>query len=156
MSENNEENLDNSKKQLKKELNEKMNKVVFKNIIIAIVIIIYFMFLNLGYYNIQKSNYITDLQVFSASILTIAIILFEKSYSKDNEGIFLNGIEALIVAIITLVMPSVAFGSSEVIHYILSFSFIYFAIYYAIKSFFQAKKIKKEYKISDVREIVKK
>ena len=134
---------------------KKIHKVVFKNLIIVVAIFIYFMFLNLGYYNIEKSVYIIDLKVFSIAILAIAIICFEKSYVKDNEAIFLNGIEALLLAFITLIMPYTLFETSDTVRDSFMMSCIYFGVYYIIKSLVQMIKIKRDYSISDVKEIIK-
>ena len=111
--------------------------------------------MNLGYYNIEKSVYITDLKVFSIAILAISLICFEKSYVKDNEAIFLNGIEALLLAFITLLMPYTLFETSDAIRNAFMMASIYFCVYYIIKSLVQMIKIKRDYSMSDIREIVK-
>ena len=68
------------KKRLPQEIKDEIYKKVFYNIFFAIGIIIYFMFLNLGFYNIEKNIFIQDAYVFSIVILVLSIILFEKSY----------------------------------------------------------------------------
>ena len=144
-----------ARKKLSPELKEIRNKMILKNLWIAIFITIYFLFLSLGNYNIDRAVFTTDLHVFSAAILVLSICLFEKGYKKDDEGIFLNGVEALVVAFVTLIMPYTMFEASPTIHFIASLSFIYFTVYYLIKSLVQAVRLKKKYTTSDVRELVK-
>lgn len=144
-----------ARKKLSPELKEIRNKMILKNLWIAIFITIYFLFLSLGNYNIDRAVFTTDLHVFSAAILVLSICLFEKGYKKDDEGIFLNGVEALVVAFVTLIMPYTMFEASQTLHFIASFSFLYFTVYYLIKSFVQAVRLKKKYTTSDVRELVK-
>ena len=48
------------------------------------------------------------------------------------------------------------FEAGKTVHLIASFAFIYFVIYYAIKTIVQVVRLRKKYKASDVRELVKK
>ena len=145
-----------AKQTLSPEYKKTKKKIILKNLWISIFIMIYFTFLDLGNYNIDKAIFITDLHVFSIAILIFSIYLFEKGYKKDDEGIFLNGVEALFVAITTLIMPYTMFEAGKTVHLIASFAFIYFVIYYAIKTIVQVVRLRKKYKASDVRELVKK
>ena len=61
----------------------------------------------------------------------------------------------MVVAFVTLIMPYTMFEASQTIHFIASFSFLYFTVYYLIKSLVQAVRLKKKYTTSDVRELVK-
>lgn len=72
------------KKILPKEQLDHIHKRVFTNLMIATVIIVYFIFIILGYVNIKREAFLIDLRVFSLAILLGAILLFEKSYQKDN------------------------------------------------------------------------
>ena len=153
----NEENVSlKNRKKLPNELKQTRNKILFKNLWIAILITLYFLFINLGSINIERSVFIVDLKVFSLAILVLAIILFEKGYQQDNEWLFLNGVEALMVALITLFMPYMFWKPTMTLELFFYLSFLYFIVYYFIKSLVQAKKIKKKYMHSDAREIVKK
>lgn len=145
-----------SKKKIPQKLKEKIYNKIFINTIIAIIIVIYFGFLNLGYNNIEKEVFITDLKVFSFAILALSIILLEKGYKKDNAGIFLNGIETFCISFITLFMTHTFFESSIFVREIVSLSFLYIAIYYMLKSVIVYIKEIKNYKnnISDVRDII--
>lgn len=144
-----------ARKKLPEYIKDKRNNIIFKNIIIAILVTLYFAFLQLGYCNITKNVYVNDLRVFSTVLLVISIIFFENGYKKDNEGIFLYGVETLLIAFITLTMPFTMFEASRTMHIFIELSFIYFIIYYIIKSLIQVRKVKKEYLTSDVRELVK-
>lgn len=144
-----------ARKKLPEYIKDKRNDIIFKNVIIAIIITVYMAFLQLGYCNISKNVYINDLKVFSTVLLVISIIFFENGYKKDNEGIFLYGVETLLIAFITLTMQFTMFEAPRTIHIFAELSFIYFIIYYIIKSLIQVRKVKKEYLTSDVRELVK-
>lgn len=151
------EQIQEKRKLLKQESN-KINAKVFENVVLAIFIMLYVIFLNLGFVNIERSVYITDLKVFSASLLILAIILFEKAYTKENSILGIHGIESLVLGFITmfLIYDAIKYPSSYIF---ISLSYAYlFAAYYIIKATIIAVKMKKEYrdKLSDMKEIVKK
>lgn len=137
---------------------KKLNKRIFANLILAVSITLYFCIINLGYKNIAKDTFISDLQVFSTTILVASIVLFEKSYKKEDEKLCLYGIEMLVLAIITLLMPYIYFYSTDSIRIICSCLSIYLSIYYVAKCMIIQKKARKQHldNLSDVKEIVKK
>ena len=147
-----------NKEKIPKEVRENIYDKIFINTIIAILVVIYFGFLNLGYRNIEQEVFITDLKVFSFSILVLSIILLEKGYKKDSPATFLNGIETFCISFITLFMTYTFFESSDVTRKIVSLSFLYISIYYMLKSIYVYIKEIKNYKsnLSDVRDIVSK
>ena len=145
-----------ARKKLPKEIKEKRNKAIIKNLIIGIAILLYFIVLNLGYINIVKDVFSIDLKVFSVILLSISIVLFEKGYKNDNEEIFFNGAEILVLAFITLIMPYIMYEAPRNTSILVKLSFLYFVIYYIIKALFNARKVEKEYLASDAKEIVKK
>lgn len=147
-----------NKKKLPRKVRENIYDKIFINTIIAIVIVVYFGFLNLGYRNIEQEVFITDLKVFSFSILVLSIILLEKGYKTDNSGVFLNGIETFCISFITLFMTHTFFKSGDVTRQIVSLSFLYISIYYMLKSVVIYIKEVKKYKssMSDVRDIIRK
>lgn len=144
-----------NRKRLPQETKQKRKNVVLKNMIIAIFTIVYFMFLNIACFNVENSIYIILLQVFSGIFLVVSIMLFEKGYKKDNEGIFLNGVEALVISFVTMLMQF-KFDDSKTIRLIFTLIFVVFILYYVLKSIIQARNLKKSYKASDVEELVKK
>ena len=144
-----------NRKKIPKEIKNKRNNKIFKNLLIANAITIYFLFVNLGFYNIESLIYSFDLKLFSIALLILAIVLFEKGYKKDDEGIFLNGIEMLFVSFLTLIMQYRLIERNDTIEILFGLSFMYFIIYYIIKSLIQARIIEKQYATSDIKEIVK-
>ena len=144
--------------EMDEEMLEKVRSSIFKNLLIAIVLLIYFYFVNLGYINIGKNIFITDLKVFSLCILVMSIILFEIAYYKDNGVLAIHGIEALVLAITTIYLINPYFYMARVFLLIpLTVPFA-FAIYYVVKSTIIYIGKRKEYvtSLSDVSEIIKK
>lgn len=146
------------KKILPKEQLDHIHKRVFTNLMIATVIIVYFIFIILGYVNIKREAFLIDLRVFSLAILLGAILLFEKSYQKDNGTICIYGIETLALAIVTLVSIYVCILFETKFVLLVAIASYSFAIYYIAKAIVIHKKMTKEYikSLSDIKEIVKK
>ena len=113
---------------------KKIYKRIFKNIIAAIMVIIYFMFINLGYVKLIPETYLIDQQVFSIITLGIAIIIFEKAYKKDDSEIAIFGIETLALAICTLMTISIVENYGAKYTNSITIISIIFAIYYVAKS----------------------
>lgn len=90
--------------------------------------------------------------------MALAIIKFEQGYKQDKEGIFLVGIEALVLALFTLFMTVLISIEEQIFKNIIENSALFIIVYYLLKSFVIIRKIKKEHKkkISDVRDIIKK
>lgn len=158
------QNIENLEKEILKnkelpsgELN-KINKKVFENIIIADIIMAFLYFVSLGSLNIESLIFITDLKVFSISLVILSIILFEISYKKENGNIAIHGIETLFLAIFTLLSISIYTIYLKEFHlYVATFSFLC-GIYYVGKSIIIYKKMKKKYftSLNDIDEIIKK
>lgn len=146
------------KKKIPKEIKDVMNKRIFRNLIFAILVILYFIFLNLGFSNIEKSIFNQDTAVFAITSLAISIVLFEKAYREEKGYLAIHGIEVLAVALFTLFIPYTYFYFDSTIVKVVMLVPMYFAVYYIVKSaiiFIQTKN-KQKNKISDVKEIVKK
>lgn len=152
-----EEDLSKNKK-LTPELKKKIRKIFGKNIFIIGLILIYMALLTLAFYKMELNTLSTDLKVLSTGFLAFAIIKFEQGYKNDNEGIFLTGIELLVLAIITLFMTVLISTDEHFFQSIIMGISIFVAVYYIVKSFVIRGKIKKQHKkqVSDVRDIVKK
>ena len=101
---------------------------------IAIVVIIYFIFVNLGYYNIEPLKYLKDLQVFSIVTIGITIIIFERAYKKDSGELTIYGIESLIVSICTLMTIYIGMHYKDKFTYIINAIAMLFGVYYVAKS----------------------
>ena len=147
-----------TKKQLPGELQDQIKKIQFRNLTICIAIMALICTFHLGYFNIEKAEFIVDLKFFAIVVLLIAIVLFEKAYKKDKGALWIYGIEALVFASYILFLPYIYFYSSTMIKAIFAISPLYFGVYYATKCIVIESRIKKEYykNLSDVKEIVKK
>lgn len=142
------------KQNLPKEEIEKINKYIFQNILVAICILIYFIFLNLGYRNIQSDVYATDLKVFSMCALFLAIALIENAYKKDDGRIAIYGIEMIVVSLITTALIYVQLMLAERYTYIVTSISYIFAIYYLIKSIIIYLKKRKKYFVDDMKKMI--
>ena len=148
----------NKQTKLSKDEKKKINKRIFQNIVMAIGIVVYFIFINLGFNNIEESTYLTDLKVFGAVTIGITIILFEKAYKKDSGELTIYGIEMLIIAICTLLTNYIyKFYYSKYMYIITSIAML-FAVYYVGKSIVIYVKMKNKAlkKASDIHKIVRK
>lgn len=152
-----EEDLSRNKK-LTPELKKKIRKTFGKNILIIGLILMYMGLLTLSFYKMELNTLSTDLKVLSVGFLAFAIIKFEQGYKKDNEGIFLTGVEALVLALITLFMTVLISTSENFFKNVILGISIFVTVYYLLKSLVIRSKIKKQHKkqVSDVRDIVKK
>ena len=122
--------------------------------LVAIAIMIYFIFLILGFYNIEFSVYQTDLKVFAMCILFLAILLLEKAYKESSSRLAIFGIETMVIAIITLALIYInIMFSTKYINIILVISYI-LAIYYIVKSIIIYVKGRKKYFVDNMKEII--
>ena len=135
-----EENIQKIKKELENKhklpenTKEEMNRKIQINILIAITIMLYFFFLNVGFINIEQYSFLSDLKAFSIIILTGAIILFELAYKRDEGRYAIFGIEALILAIITLLLTYAVVFFSDKFKIVLVITSLTFTIYYTVKA----------------------
>lgn len=156
------DNVDDLKKELAtktkipKDVREKIYAKIFKEIGMAILIFLYFLLLNMGYTKLEKDVFSEDLHNFAGILAISTVIVFEIAYKKDNGEIALHGVELLVLAVITLFMPYIYFYRGIAVKFLYSFSSMYIAIYYSIKSLFVYEREVKKYKaeLSDVKEIV--
>ena len=133
----------------------KINKKIFQNIMLAIGIVIYFIFINLGFINLEQSKFIKDLQVFSIITIGITIIIFETAYKKDSGELAIYGIEFLILSICTLLTIFIGINYNNKLSYIINIIAILFAIYYVGKSIIIYIKLRKKAlkRVSDINKI---
>ena len=145
-------------KRLTPELKIKIRKIYAKHFLVIGLIFVYTGIITLAFYKMELNTLATDLKVLSLGFLCFAIIKFEQGYKKDNEGIFLIGVEALVLALMTLFMTSfISIEENEFKNITTGFC-VFALIYYLLKNFIMINKIKKEHKkqISDVRDIIHK
>lgn len=145
-----------TKIQIPKDVKEKIYAKIFKEMGMAILIFLYFLLLNLGYVKLEKEVFNEDLHNFAGILIVSTVIVFEIAYKKDNGEIALHGVELLVLSVITLFMPYIYFYRGIAVKFLYSFSSMYIAIYYAIKSLIVYEKEIRKYKdsLSDVKEIV--
>lgn len=150
-----EEQIETAKKMPKDE-KKKIYKKVFSNIILGIVVTLYFIGIGIGFLNIDGPTFITDLKVFSLSILEIAIILFEFAYGKDDDKTALYGVEMLFVAIMSLVLLYTCILHKDKFIAVANIVACIGVLYYLVKSIsiYIREKLKWKKTISDVKEIV--
>lgn len=150
-----EEQIETAKKMPKDE-KKKIYKKVFANIILGIVVTLYFIGIGIGFLNIDGPTFITDLKVFSLSILAIAIILFEFAYGKDDDKTALYGVEMLFVAIMSLVLLYTCILHKDKFMAVANIVACIGVLYYLVKSIsiYIREKLKWKKTISDVKEIV--
>mgnify|MGYP004598300207 CR=1 FL=1 len=139
-----------------KEKNKIVRKKIFENIIIAIAIVLYFVIINFSYSRMEEDMLLQGIKMASMGILALSIVTFEIAYHKDSGRIAINGIEVLVLAILTLTIRLVTarfkidFGK-----YIVYLAYT-FTIYYILKSIILYTIEKKKYldSLSDIHEIV--
>lgn len=146
-----------TKIKLPKEEKQKIYKKIFVNLLIALSVLIYFIFLNLGYMRLEKEVFEYDLKVFAVILICSTIYFIEKAYKTDRGTYLSYSIELFVLSIITLYMPYVYYYQNTLAQLIFTTSAVYIFIYYAIKSIViyvinKNRYIKGE---SDVKDIIK-
>ena len=139
-----------------KENNKIIRKKIFENLIIAVAMMLYFILINFSYLRMEEDLLLQCIKIASLKILFFSIIIFEVAYHKDSGRIAINGIEVLVLAILTLTIRLVTarfkidFGK-----YIVYLAYT-FTIYYILKSIILYTIEKKKYldSLSDIHEIV--
>ncbi len=139
-----------------KENNKIIRKKIFENLIIAVAMMLYFILINFSYLRMEEDLLLQGIKIASLIILFFSIIIFEVAYHKDSGRIAINGIEVLVLAILTLTIRLVTarfkidFGK-----YIVYLAYT-FTIYYILKSIILYTIEKKKYldSLSDIHEIV--
>ncbi len=146
-----------TKIKLPKEEKQKIYKKIFVNLLIALSVLIYFIFLNLGYMRLEKEVFENDLKVFAVILICSTIYFIEKAYKTDRGTYLSYAIELFVLSIITLYMPYVYYYQNTLAQLLFTTSAVYIFIYYAIKSIViyvinKNRYIKGE---SDVKDIIK-
>ena len=145
-------------KKITPELKQKRRRILLKNFVIIVFIIAYLGILALAFYKMELNSLSLYLKILSIAFLGFSIFKFEQGYRKDDERIFLTGVEILILSLITLFMTSFINFEEHVFKNIIIGIGIFAIVYYSLKTYILRRKIKKEHKknISDIREIVEK
>ena len=147
-------NIFKKKKKIPKEDRKQIRKPVIYNILVMIIVILYFVFLILGFNNIDKTVYQTDLKVFALCTLFLSIVLLEKAYKSESRKMAVYGIETLIIAIVTLGLIYVNLMlSSQYVNVLLIILGIS-VVYYFIKSLIIRSRGKKKYFLNNMKEMI--
>lgn len=146
------------KTKLSNEENLKINKKLFENILIANIIMVFLYFVCLGALNIDSDIFLTDLRVFSVSLIIVTIILFERSYKKDSFNLLVHGLECFAFAIFMLYSISIYSLYIQDFDFIVAMASLAIAIYYVGKSIIIYIKMRKKYleSVNDISDIIKK
>ena len=145
-----------SNRKLPEEQQNQIHTRVFQNIFLAVIIILYLNFIILGFWNIENSVFVVDLKVFSMSILVIAIGVIEYAYKKDSGRHAIHGIETLVLAIATMGFIYLNMMWQEKFIPVVVIVALAFAIYYVAKTIIIYKKMKKQFSLENIKEIIKK
>ena len=145
-------------KKISDEYKKKMNKQTIINFIMIFVITIYLFCINIISLYLDTNIYLIGLKCLSIIIAIISVIYFELGYRKDNEKLFLYGVEILVLAVITLFSIYGYYIYFNSFNKILVYVTIIFVIYYFIKIFVVRKNMKKKYykDQNDIKDITKK
>lgn len=145
-------------KKIPKEYKKKINKQIILNTITLIIIAIYLSCINILSLYIDTEIYLKYLKVFSIILAIISVVYFEISYRKDNEKLFLYGVEILFLAIITLFSNYAYYIFFNTYNKILLGITIVFVVYYIVKIFMLKIRMKKKYykEQNDIKDITKK
>lgn len=134
----------------------KINTRIFQNICLAVLTMLYLHFVVLGFVNIENSVFVTDIKVFSIALLIVAIAIFEYAYKKDSGRHAIHGIEVLMLALTTMAFIYTNLIWADRFIYVVALVTYLFAIYYVAKSIIIYNKMKKEYFVNEMKEIIKK
>ena len=145
-------------KKITPELKQKRKNILFKYLVIIVLIILYLRIISLAFYDMELNALSVYLKIISIIFLIFSIYKFEQGYRKDNESIFLEGVELLVLALISLFMTAfISFDEHAFFNIVIGIG-IFATIYYLLKAYILRRKIKKEHKknINDIRDIIEK
>lgn len=112
----------------------------FYNMILAGICILFLVFCNFGFYNIEKNAIIVILKLFSFVFLGFSLMFMESSYfiessyKKEKINNCINGIETLIMGIFTLFLPYILQIYTTQYVKLLKISGSIVFVYYLVKS----------------------
>ena len=130
---------------------------IFNTLIVAIILVLYFLSINIIYYNFDGGAFEESLKFYALGIIIATIALFEVAYRKNSKKLMIIGIELLLCGILTLYIPYIFLHTSKHLRIVIMIvPVIIILIYYFIKSLVIFKTNKVEYinTLSDVKDIV--
>lgn len=139
-----------------KEIKEAIYTKLCKNLCMAIVVLLYFIFVYMGYIKLNASVFEGDLHVFAGILIILTIASFEIAFRNSNKEIGIHGIELLFLSIVTLFMPYIYFHRGNILKFTYSFVSIYITIYYLVKCIVIYIVEIRKYRsgLSDIKEII--
>lgn len=147
-----------SNKIISKDYKKKMNKQTIFNFLTIFTIVLYLFCLNISSIYTDTNIFLLMLKCFSILLAIISIIYFEIAYRKDNERLFLYGIEILVLGIATLFSNYIYYIYFNSFNKIITCFTLVFIIYYLVKIFIARRNMRKKYynEQNDIKEIIKK
>ena len=116
------------RKKVSKQEGVSIFKNSFYNLIFAGVFILFLVFCNYGFFNIEKNAMIKNINLFSFMFLGVSIMLIETAYKEDKITKCIN------VGMLTLFLPMVLQKYTDSFRKVLLVSGIVILVYYIVKS----------------------
>ena len=145
-------------KKIPKEYRKKIRKQLLFNLLTMLAFVIFLGCINIMSLYMETAIYLKVLRGVSIIVAVIAILYFECGYRKDNEKIFLYGVEVFVLALITLSSVYLYYIFFQEYNQLLLYITCGVVLYYIIKMVIIRRKMKKQYykEQNDIKEIVKK
>ena len=113
---------------------EKKFKKIFIHILLAILIVLFFGITLLKKIKVSDIQFENFLKTSSVVCLVLSLILFENSYYKDNENLFLNAIEIAGLGICVLYLLNITIKQNISLNFCIIIMIAVFVSYYIVKS----------------------
>lgn len=145
------------KRKLPKSVKDEIVVKIFHTLIVAIIIILYFLTVNLLYYNFEAAKFEEYMKYYALVIIAATVVMFEIGYRKNSAKFAVIGIELLACGILCLYIPYIFLHTTKELRFSIMILPIPVVLYYMIKSLVIFKKDQFHYQnnLSDVKELVK-
>ena len=145
------------KRKLPKNVKDEIVVKIFHTLIVAIIIVLYFLTVNLFYYNFEAAQFEVFMKYYALIIIVATVVMFEVGYRKDSIKFAVIGVELLACGILSLYIPYIFLHTTKALRLSIMILPIPVLLYYLFKSLFIYKKDKFHYQnnLSDIKELVK-
>lgn len=145
------------KRKLPKNVKDEIVVKIFHTLIVAIIIILYFLTVNLFYYNFEAVQFENYMKYYALIIIIATVVMFEVGYRKNSMKFAVIGIELLACGILSLYIPYIFLHTTKMLRLSIMILPIPILGYYMIKSLVIFKKDQFHYQnnLSDIKELVK-
>lgn len=145
------------KRKLPKSVKDEIVVKIFHTLIVAIIIVLYFLTVNLFYYNFEAAQFEVFMKYYALIIIVATVVMFEVGYRKDSIKFAVIGVELLACGILSLYIPYIFLHTTKALRLSIMILPIPVLLYYLFKSLFIYKKDKFHYQnnLSDIKELVK-